>query len=475
MLPKNHHNRAYAKLGIFLAGLVTVWCIGTTLGAEPKPAASPIEQAKVSAAKPSPTPTVKNEQEGTPYDDMEGHPLLFSSLGISSNPSATYKNAGTGQLARWLGLKRDWGIYIGGFWEGDTDYVIAGGKNPQHWSFNSNFVASLGLDTEKLFGWKGGKFGMSFLQANTQDSNEQAGSAQGYDSLPAPAPQERTELLQLWVSQEFFDGKLSFRIGKMVPTADFNNVIRPVATDDPTHAIPGVSGLGYTPIFKNPTLIGVMGGSYNSTCGLTVTVAPTKTTYLSYGFYDGNIANQVQTGMIGPEFNGYYFHIWEAGAAWELGPDKLPGNIGAGLWHQTGIIRGKGTVENGANGVYVFGSQRLWFQHPGKDNSGISTFYQFGVTDSSVLPFTQYFGMGLTEFGLVPGRPKDSAGVGLAWSWLNRSIFNRSSELMFQTYYQANIVGGLYFEPAISYIPTPGGSSEYAPAWAATLRVTLLF
>ncbi|CAN5576476.1 carbohydrate porin [soil metagenome] len=465
---KNHPN--CVRKGFPLVGLVLMTCTGTIQAATPQAESTPPPQSKQ---------TPESAQESTPAAlteaESRGHPLLFSNLGISSNPSATYKNAGTGQLARWLGLKRDWGIFIGGFWESDANYLIAGGKDPRNWTLNSNFVASLGLDTEKLFGWKGGRFGIEFLQGNTQDSNEQAGSVQGYDSLPAPEPRERTELLQLWASQELFDGKLRFRIGKMVPTADFNNVVRPVVTDDPTLAIPGVSGLGYTPIFKNPTLIGVMGSSYNSTCGVTVTLAPTKTTYLSYGLYDGNIVNRVNTGMTGPQFNGYYFNIWEAGFAWELGPDKLPGNVGVGLWHQTGILRGKNAVENGANGVYLFGSQRLWFQHPGVDNSGVSAFYQFGANDSSVLYFNQYFGMGFTGFGLVPTRPKDSLGAGMAWSWLNNRVFNRSSELMFQGYYQAHIVGGLYVQPAMTFIPTPGGGSDLKPAWAGTLRVTLLF
>ena len=50
-----------------------------------------------------------------------------------------------------------------------------------------------------------------------------------------------------------------------------------------------------------------------------------------------------------------------------------------------------------------------------------------------------YFGMGLTAFGLVPHRSEDSMGAGMAWSWLNPNLFDRSSELMFQGYYQAHL------------------------------------
>ena len=37
------------------------------------------------------------------------------------------------------------------------------------------------------------------------------------------------------------------------------------------------------------------------------------------------------------------------------------------------------------NGVYLFGSQRLWFRNPDVDSSGVSGFYQFGANNSDAL------------------------------------------------------------------------------------------
>jgi len=395
-------------------------------------------------------------------------------LGISSNPGATDDFTGTGQVAEWLGLNPDWGVRLGGIWVGDTNYLISGGNSPGTWSWNSLFIAGLTVDAEKLVGWKGAEFGVEFLQFNGQATNQQAGSAQGYNSLPGPDPLDRSELYQLWWRQELFDGKLIFRIGKLVPTDDFNNVLRPVPEQDQALAIPAVTGLAFTPVFVNSTLLGVMPGYYNSACGVTVTIAPTRQTYISYGFYDGNVAAGAQTGMLGPQFNGYYFQILEAGGAWEIA--GLPGSAGLGGWLQTGEMNGgNGSSESGASGFYLFGSQRLWLRHPGKDNSGLSAFAQFGANTSSTLPFREYLGAGLTAFGLVPGRPEDSAGAGMALAWLNANDFNRSSELMFQAYYQAHIWNGIYAQPVVSFIPTPGGGSDLDPAWALTMRVSVLF
>jgi len=66
-------------------------------------------------------------------------------------------------------------------------------------------------------------------------------------------------------------------------------------------------------------------------------------------------------------------------------------------------------------------------------------------------------------------------GAGMAWSRLNGNIFQRSSELMFQAYYQAHLFAGTYVEPVISCIPTPGASPDLGAAWATTLRLTVLF
>ena len=70
--------------------------------------------------------------------------------------------------------------------------------------------------------------------------------------------------------------------------------------------------------------------------------------------------------------------------------------------------------------MYLFGAQRLWFRNPGVDSSGVSGFYQFGANDSNALHARQYVGGGLTAFGLVPGRPDDSFGLGLNCTWLTQ-------------------------------------------------------
>lgn len=423
-------------------------------------------------------------------------------VAISGNPAAENAMPGTGQVGEWLHVPEWTGLRIGGIWLADTNGLISGGQQPGKWSWNSALIVGANLDAETLIGWKGASFGIQFLQFDGQNTNGQAGSVQGYNSLPGLEPLHRSELYQLWYRQSLFDDRLIFRIGKQVPTFDFNNVARPVSTHSKELDIPAVTGLLYTPVFVQPTLLGAIGGYYNSVCGITVSMAPTKNTYLKYGFYDGNVARGQQTGMMGPQFNGYYFNIWEAGMDWIIA-DKYPGSFGAGLWYQTGLFEGANhKTDNGMGGFYTFGSQRVWSNDvppapadggktsDGKSTAGkskiviapesrqhssISAFFQYGVNNSVTMPMNQSFGLGLTGFGLIPGRPADSLGAGMSWAWLNQNIFKRDSELMFQWYYQAHLIGGTYFQPAVSYIPTPGAGADLGGAWALTFRFTVLF
>lgn len=410
---------------------------------------------------------------------------------ISANPAAVDIVTGTGALGRFFGLGDDSGIRLGGLWIGDASGVVAGGRHPGDWGLNSLTLVDLSFDTKKLGGWRGGMIGAQFLQFSGQPTNDLAGAFPGFDSLEVVPPLVRQELYELWYRQSFWDDRLVVRIGKTVPTYDFNNVVRPVAVEDPAASIPAVSSLIYTPIFVNPTILGKIPGYYNSATGLTATLAPTKNVYLSYGVYDGNLALGRQTGLEGPHFNGYYFHIGEVGFSYRAGPLRKPGNFGIGSWGQTGKLRAfdNSTVQ-GANGVYLFGAQRLWFRRPGRDSSGVSGFYQFGANNSNTMLARQFFGTGLTGYGLVPGRPDDSLGFGLAWTWMNRDpnagrvffpdaprgpVQLSPSQLMMSWYYQMKLFDGCFFQPNLTYIPTPGQHESIPAALAVNFRFVFLF
>lgn len=396
--------------------------------------------------------------------------------GASGNPGAVNIMTGTGELGRWFQIPESSGIRIGGLWMGDYNALVsgrAGVHDNRVWTGNSVLILDLYIDLKKAIGWTGASFGSEFLQFNGQSTNFDAGAVQGYNSLPGDPPLNRSELYQLWIRQEFMENKLSIRIGKTVPTYHFNNVSKPVPTENPVVSIPSVSGLIYTPIFVNPTLFGAIGGFYNSVYGVVATIAPVKQAYVNLGFYDGNVARGVQTGLTGPHFNGYYFSIGEVGYGWTK---SKPGVVAIGGWYQSGTLKAGTQKENGTGGIYAFGSQALWIKESRTTNQGnLSGFFQFGWNQSRTLEMNLFFGGGLTAFAIIPKRPNDSFGMGLSWSRLNPHTFVRRSELMLQGYYQFQIHKSVYFQPVVSYIPNPGAHPTKSNVFAVTNRLMLFF
>lgn len=417
-------------------------------------------------------------------------------LGFAANPRAASGFLGSGLLGHELGFSAQSGISIGGILVGSGNWSISGGVNPD----STGGTVALGLhasvDTERAFGIPGGVFGAQFGGwLGHGDVNGDAGTVQLYNSVATVAPTDRDELVQLWWRQKFLNDKVIFKIGKINSSGDFGSVLSPVPLSEPNLRDWTISGLLMVPPAENPTLFGRLPSLPNTAYGAEVTIAPTKQLYISYGIFDGNNARGVQTGLYaGPHVNNYKFDIGEIGYDWRLGSQGKPGLAGIGVWGQTGhILTPNQTFENGATGFYTFANQHLWYQHPGKDPSGVIAYAQYGYTNSKSAAVTRHVGFGLTGAGLVPGRPKDSMGVGVASSRQNSSpsagafffpnvisasTALRKSELMSQFYYQAALVLApwtLLVETAYTYIPTPGERPDLPAAHALTLQVVALF
>jgi porin len=394
--------------------------------------------------------------------------------GVSGNPGAVDILVGTGELGRRMGIPKSSGVRLGGVWLGDYNALMSGRQAVQVLTGNSSLILDFSIDLEKAIRWKGAMFDVEFLQSNGQPTNTDAGVVQGYNSLPGPSPINRSELFQLWFHQSLLDNQWKIWIGKTVPTYHFNNVSKPVPTmNDPAVSIPSVSSLIYSPIFTNPTLSGAIGGYYNSVYGIESTVAPTKELYINMGFYDGNLARGRQTGLRGPHFNGYYFSIMETGYGWA---GSKPGIAAVGGWYQSGRLKAGGQTQTGTGGIYGFASRALWIKKSESVSKGnLSGFLQFGWNNSKILNANLFFGGGLTAFAIIPNRPNDSLGLGVAWSRLNPHFFSRYSEFMLQTYYQAQVYGSIYFQPVFSYIPNPGAHPNKSNVTALTARIITLF
>lgn len=397
---------------------------------------------------------------------------------VSGNPVFTKFDPGTGLLGRKLQIPDDWGIRLGGISLADANKIFTGGKKPDAFSSNNILILGAVVDTEKKIGWKGGNIGVNFLQFNGQNSNGYAGTLPGYNSTSPLAPFNRTELYQYWYAQDIIENKLKIRIGKTLPAVDFNNVTRPETFKDTSQNVTSLSSLLFVSIFVNPTiLLGVYGCFADSIFGTTVNLAPSKSTWVNAGIYDGNTARGVQTGIHNPHINNYLFGISEAGKSWLIGSQNHPGQVAVGVWYQTGTLNAPGLYNNlkqtGTGGIYLYGGQRVWAEQnttsqdeeddpnpkaalKSTKKGSICIIYQYGVNDSKTLPVRQFVGFAITAFSMLKSRPHDSFGAGMSLSFMNQNEYKRPQQLILQTYYQAAIVPNLLFlQPTLSYIPQP--------------------
>jgi porin len=443
----------------------------------PRSAVSPAKTQDSPPAKSNPaiSPTLPAREPSPPLSHSEAGNTSGPS-GIAGNPAAVNVLTGTGALGRWLGLEEDTGARLGGLWIGNADIQMSG-RLPGSASFNSMGIVDLQLDMAKLSGIPGGSFAATFLQFDGQDSNGRAGVLTGYNGLTETPPLNRSELYQFWWRQTFLEEKFIIRVGKSIPTFDFNNVSRRLPIPDEKPYIAAVTGLLFTPIYVNPSILGVMPGYYNSAWGLTATAHPTSSTYANYGIYDGSLARGRQTGTHAwPTFNSYYFTIGEVGTYWA---GDYPGKVGVGGWGQSGTLGTGNNLESGAQGIYATATNRLWTLHREDGAGAILGYLQYGINNSQTMMVNEFVGGGVAGFGVIPYRPKDSLGLGIGVSWLNNPPRSQATEILTQFYYQAHLIGDIFFQPTFSYVPNPGipdtNGGAYPSATSMIFQLVALF
>jgi porin len=394
----------------------------------------------------------------------------------SGNPAATDVQVGNGQLGDWLGVNEN-GFRLGGISILDVNAQPTGGDEPGSWTSNSLTILDMSLDMEEWMNCEGGKLGVEFLFYSGGDTNGDSGSVMGYNSLDAGPPRTRFEIYTLWYRQNLLDEMVSVRIGKLVPTFDFNNVVRSVPFAEDAYNIPAVSSALLTPLYLSPTQLGIMPGYYNSATGMVTVLKPNDHLYAEYGIYDGNLAAGRQTGLEGPHFNGYYLQVAECGGDWTIGQQEKPGALGAGYWKQTGLLSAPGGNVHGAEGVYLFGSQRLYFERPGESNNGLTAWIQLAATDSDFISTHRYLGSGISYFGPLRYRDNDSAGFAFAYGKMNDDPATDlgPQESIYTWYYQYQANPSCYLQPNVTYISTPASRPGLSDVFALTFRAIVVF
>jgi porin len=173
------------------------------------------------------------------------------------------------------------------------------------------------------------------------------------------------------------------------------------------------------------------------------------------------------------------------------GPLRYHFKLALGAWYFSTPLPALGRTQpdgspataRGRPGVYLVADWDATRWDPLRANS-LSVFVQTGLADGDVGRVAGYVGAGLSYRGLLPWRPQDELGLGIATALLGdgerrvvRGQGQRPStaEIALEFTYRVALTPWLSFQPDLQYIVSPGGRAERSNALALGLRWEVAF
>jgi porin len=402
----------------------------------------------------------------SPASTENASPVLGPATQAATSPSPPgFDNNLTGD---WWGERerlQDGGITIGSTLTLEGFSNFQGGIDTAHVVGASTFDLNLALDTEKRFGWHGGELYVDLEDhAFRNPSTALVGDLQVFDKQNSPP---YLQIFELWYQQQFFDGKLRFKIGKVDANTEFSLI------DNGLPFINSSTQVSPT-IFVFPTTPDPMPA-------VNVFFTPVETWYASFGAYYANRSDRFGDLIDDPALSQPTrfgtFLIGETGLKWHAAPVLgLAGNVKAGAWGHTGTFtRFDGTEQKGTYGYYAILDQTLWQPGGESDNGrGVRTFLEYGGTEDDINPIDRHIGGGLTWTGPIDSRPNDIIGFSPQYAHISRKAgLEHSYELAVETFYQWQLTPWALIQPDLQYIVHPSG--RYSDALVATVRLQFSF
>lgn len=339
------------------------------------------------------------------------------------------------------------------------------------------------VDLEKLVGWQGGSLGTTWLWLSGRDASEDlvgnfltVSNIAGFNTL---------RMMELWFQQDFFEDKVSFRLGNITADSEF--------------LVSDYGGLfinaefGWTALAANNM---AAGGAAFPVGGLGARLAYQATE--SVGFRTGVFL----TDLIPQNIN-------RAGFRWDLntkqavtwmnevcfshgggeGSRFLPGFVKAGMWLQTGAEANAldPASQEPNTGFYLLADQMLFSEDDGQSvvgDQGLGGFAGIGFAPPNRNVVDFYLNSGLTYKGLIPGRDDDTCGVAFGLASLSggadrvlreEGLSPQAAEMVLEVTYQCVLAPWCYVQPDLQYIINPGSAGNTANALVLGARFSVVF
>ena len=428
-----------------------------------------------------------------------------SSVGASTDPATAQSPANgfwtrphlLGDLGGIRPFLATYGISLGLTETSEVWGNVTGGVH-QGADYDGLTEMSLGLDTDKAFGWAGGTFNVSAFQIHGRTiSSDNLHELHPLSSIEAD---RATRLWQLWYQQAFLDNRVDVKIGQQSIDQEFD-----------LSQYAGLflnAGFGWAVLPTNDLY--ASGPVYPlSSLGIRLRahLAPALTAL--GGVFDDNppggpFANDSQ--LRDGEASGTRFNL-NTGALWigelqyavNAAPAKacdnvacgLPGTYKLGGWYDTGgfpdqriandglaladpASSGIPRTDRGNFSVYAVMDQMVWRAGPGDPRSiGIFVRPEGAPGDRNLIDFS--IDAGVTLQAPFAGRDKDTLGIAYSYAKIgnaasgfdrDKAFFTgtsypvRSGESVIELTYQAQITPWWQLQPDFQYIIDPGGGIQ---------------
>lgn len=357
-------------------------------------------------------------------------------------------------------------------------------------TYGGRLDTSLDIDLDRLAGWTGARFHTDFFQIHGHGMSrsyvDNLTTVSGIEALPA------NRLFELWLEQSVFNGKLSIKAGQVSADTEFAIAQSAVVFFN--------AGFGWPNI--GAVVLPSGGPIYPlATPAVRLKYVPDERLSVQAAIFNGDPAGvrrgddtdpqrinrtgtSFRTGdpplLIGEVAYAYTLDLWG---------EALHGTATLGGWNHLGgfdsprldSVGGRLLADpeasgiarrfRGDRGVYGIIDQTL-YREPDTEDEGASAFLRLSKVPADRNLIDVYLDAGLAYKGLLPGRPNDTAALGVIYSRISPAAraFDRdtirfgqgtgplrSSEVVIEATYQAEVVPGFTLQPDLQYVMRPGG------------------
>ena len=365
--------------------------------------------------------------------------------------------------------------------------VVSGGLR-RTGAYDALVSIDLQLDLEKLLGWSGATFhANAFDIIGSSLSSEAVGSASNVSNINY---RNSVRLYECYLEQTFCHEQISFRIGQLAVDSEFFE-----------------SGIGVVPgggLFLNSDFGALPIVSFNAPCaiyaiatpGFRIKIAPTDSSYIQMGIYDGNPAPDL-LGDPSPGFqsgnhyndHGVDIHLDSSEGAFliaEVGFTTKQGSYKVGAFYHTDrFTRWRdGAAVPGIWAAYAIASQKFCNENA-SDAQGLYGFARWSLAPQDRARLDWAGDAGFNYLGAIPGRDQDILGVAFSVKNYSRDFSaaeERSGqsalevESVFELTYQVNLAPCISVQPDFQYVLQPTGQGRTVPdALIVGLRLNTLF